>query len=267
MSAINALLQNYDSITRTMLQILLNSLWQGLVIMLLVAALFKLKSSMSATTRHAIWFVSLVTIGVLPFLPFSIRRIAPPNTVTQQIQAQVVVESSVQPAGLIEINPIPSSEVAKRSIARVKETKQSDPLVRGNDLMTVQPISINSSVSAESKSSIASPATNGTWFSRFTARVFAGRLPAVLITLWIAAALFMLTRIISSFILMFRLRMNLNPIPDHNRHQMKRLASTFGLKRHVWIRTSTKATVPMTIRPVQTADRDSCGTDFDIVRH
>src|SRR6267154_6440625 len=100
----SALLHSYDPIVRVVLQVLLNSLWQGLLIAMLVATLFRLKSSMSATTRHAIWFVSLVAIGVLPFLTVSMGRVEQTQTVAAQPAEQQVVFSTEQPIASVDFN-------------------------------------------------------------------------------------------------------------------------------------------------------------------
>src|SRR5690348_11453730 len=89
-----SILQNYDPITRVILQILLNSLWQGLVIAILVSTVFRLKQSMSATTRHAVWFVSLLTIGVLPFLPITARRSSEAPVTAAKTEPRVVATST-----------------------------------------------------------------------------------------------------------------------------------------------------------------------------
>src|SRR5882724_4859635 len=113
----SALLHSYDPIVRVVLQVLLNSLWQGLLIAMLVATLFRLKSSMSATTRHAIWFVSMVAIGVLPFLTVSMVRVEQVRTVSLQKEQRLVVAVE-QPIASIELKSTPSSIQTSKSVAR-----------------------------------------------------------------------------------------------------------------------------------------------------
>src|SRR5439155_24506600 len=61
-----------------------NNLWQGALIVACVTSLFRLSESIrmvgrvSATTRHAIWLVSLLTIALLPFLPASTQKFTMP---------------------------------------------------------------------------------------------------------------------------------------------------------------------------------------------
>jgi len=241
----SALLQSYDPIVRVILQVLLNSLWQGMLIAMLVGALFRFKSSMSATTRHAIWFMSLVTIGVLPFLPTLIGRTGPPQPPTQEVAVQRIALSTDQPIASVDVKSETTTIEPLKSVARVNEQQN-----RIRTSQTVAP-SIETPLPVVSPSTqikvALTPVVEQSWVSRMSAKILGGKVPVVIVSLWLVVAGFMMFRLLGSFGLMFRMRMNLKAIPDHDRHQMKRLASNFGLKRHVWIRTSTYATVPMTI--------------------
>src|SRR5258708_17587196 len=115
----SALLQSYDPMVRVILQVLLNSLWQGLLIAMLVATLFRLKSSMSATTRHAIWFVSLVAIGVLPFLTVSMGRIEQVRTVSLQKEQRLVVAPEL-PITSVEVKSPANTIQNLKSLGRVR---------------------------------------------------------------------------------------------------------------------------------------------------
>src|SRR5438105_1272679 len=86
-------LENYDLLSRLLLQALINNLWQGALIVACVTSLFRLVGRVSATTRHAIWLVSLLTIALLPFLPASTQKFTMPIPAAKVSEAYPIVSS------------------------------------------------------------------------------------------------------------------------------------------------------------------------------
>jgi hypothetical protein len=70
----SSMIENFDSLARLLLEALLNTLWQGTLIAVLVWLLLRLVKRVSATTRHAVWLVTLLTIGALPILAVVVKR-------------------------------------------------------------------------------------------------------------------------------------------------------------------------------------------------
>src|SRR5262244_698739 len=70
----SSMIENFDSLARLLLEALLNTLWQGMLIAVLVWLLLRLVNRLSATTRHAVWLVTLLTIGALPLLAIVTNR-------------------------------------------------------------------------------------------------------------------------------------------------------------------------------------------------
>ncbi len=64
----SSMFDSFDSLARPLLESLLNTLWQGMLIAALVWLLLRFIKRLSATTRHAVWLVTLLTIGALPLL-------------------------------------------------------------------------------------------------------------------------------------------------------------------------------------------------------
>ena len=60
-----------------LLEALLNTLWQGMLIAALVWLLLRFIKRVSATTRHAVWLVTLLTIGALPMVGAVANRNVP----------------------------------------------------------------------------------------------------------------------------------------------------------------------------------------------
>ena len=50
-------------------QAMLNGLWQGMAVFVAVWVAMKVSGALSATTRHAVWLMSLLVICLLPALP------------------------------------------------------------------------------------------------------------------------------------------------------------------------------------------------------
>src|SRR5499426_3516628 len=70
----SSMIENFDSLARLLLEALLNTLWQGTLIAVLVWLLLRLVKRASATTRHAVWLVTLLTIGALPMFAVVAKR-------------------------------------------------------------------------------------------------------------------------------------------------------------------------------------------------
>jgi beta-lactamase regulating signal transducer with metallopeptidase domain len=64
-----SIVEIYDVTSRVILEALLNSFWPGLMVMSFAWFALRTINRASATTRHAIWVVCLLSIGSLPFLP------------------------------------------------------------------------------------------------------------------------------------------------------------------------------------------------------
>ncbi len=77
MGTFNWLLENLDPLAQLLLQALFRSLWQGLLIAVLVWTLLRAARRASATTRHAVWLTSVFVIAALPFIAIATRRDAP----------------------------------------------------------------------------------------------------------------------------------------------------------------------------------------------
>ncbi|MEO6725083.1 MAG: hypothetical protein ABIP14_07250, partial [Blastocatellia bacterium] len=113
MSTFNLLLENLDPLAQLLLQALLRSLWQGLLITALAWALLRVFKHASATTRHAVWLSSLLIIAALPFIAIVTRRDAQfPNAVVQlqRIGSRPIalpqVTTAVPPVTNLITNPI-----------------------------------------------------------------------------------------------------------------------------------------------------------------
>jgi beta-lactamase regulating signal transducer with metallopeptidase domain len=229
-------LEHYDPLARLLLQTLLNALWQGALIVALAALFLRLAGRMSAATRHAIWFVSLLTIAALPFLPASAQRVTLPASAAISGQPQTAAPT---PVGAEEAEQPGSS--ATEGAAGI--TSEAATIALTKLPAVSEAVAAVSAPAAEA----AVPAPAASALQRWSVELLSGRAPLVLVALWLPICALMLGRILWSYLCLFRLRRSLRPLPDLQRRRMGRLAMIFGLKRRVRIRTSPAAAMPMTI--------------------
>lgn len=221
-----SILESYDVFARVLLQALLNSLWPGLLLFVLVWVTLRFAGRSSATARHAIWLVCLLSIAAIPFLPT-----LPSNSIvtfreSQQHQPLVIIADNSQREPL---------SIAPATML-MDDRQWSHPAELASSANVVQPNSVASSVIA-----------------RWSSRVLEGRLPAFLIALWLTISSVLFGRIVWSYLFLFRLRRQLDLVPAHGEERSRTLARVFGIRRRVRLFTSPMVGAPMTIgwlRPV-----------------
>ncbi len=276
----SSMIENFDSLARLLLEALLNTLWQGTLIAVLVWLLLRLVKRVSATTRHAVWLVTLLTIGTLPLLAVVAKR----NDTTTDPATPVKREPS-RPA-VRTAAPTPSPEADRPSdpfsfdsaVARLdvqanqgkRGTAQGAAAIRQIGREFNSPPQVQEANSARRQSgdgakaptveepltafvaaATASPEVESRTLWRrvkaFVSNVLSGQAPLALVGLWIAICALMSWRVARSYRAVFRLRGRLEPAPSEQRWHVERLASLFGIKRPVRAFTSGQVAMPMTI--------------------
>ena len=118
MSALNLLLDNLDPLAQLLLQALLRTLWQGMLIAGLVWLLLRIFKQASATTRHAVWLASLMIISALPFIAIATSKNVMPAA-SQQVQPQ---------RPLADLTPavIPPVTYSQNSVEQISEQPLSN---------------------------------------------------------------------------------------------------------------------------------------------
>ncbi|MBO0720181.1 MAG: HEAT repeat domain-containing protein [Blastocatellia bacterium] len=227
-----------DSLARTLLEALLNSFWQGLIITALVWLSFHFVRRISATTRHAVWLVCLLTIGALP----AIVLLSP-------VRQILVQEKKASP-----IIAVPSSQPAAQVVERV--SKGAGERVSGRARERVEARE-RVGERVEARERVGESGRRGKsfreWKKEWEAYFFSGHLPLLLICLWLAGSLLMLARIARSYQSLVRLWSCFGFVSSDQRERVQRLAEIFGIRRSVRVFSSHLISVPMTIgtfRPV-----------------
>lgn len=230
------LMENLDPLARLLLQALLNTLWQGLLIAALVWLLLRALKRASATTRHAVWLVSLLTIGALPFIALATQR-----DHTAPVPAPVAprVEQSAAPVAAPALNHL----LSKEQIARLS-TQVGQASVSINTELNRAAAIDNSVVAPAATARLAPPVEKKSFIS---GAVFNGIIPALLVGVWLLGCALMLWRVARSYHALFRLRRQLGFVPSTQRAQTQRLAEIFGIRRRVRLFTSHRIALPMTV--------------------
>jgi len=274
------MIENFDSLARLLLEALLNTLWQGTLIAVLVWLLLRLVKRVSATTRHAVWLVTLLTIGTLPLLAVVAKR----NETTTDPAMPVKRQPPRPAARTAALTPAPEADrpsdpfsfdsavarldapayqgkrgaaqgaAATRQISRdinsPPQAQESNSARRQSDDGANAPAVEEPSTALVAAATASPEAESRTLWRRvkaFVSNSFSGQAPLALVGLWVAICALMSWRVARSYRAVFRLRGRLEPAPSEQTGHVERLASLFGIKRPVRAFTSGQVAMPMTI--------------------
>ena len=266
----SSLIENFDSLARLLLEALLNTLWQGTLIAILVWLLLRLVSRLSATTRHAVWLVTLLTIGALPLLAVVANRNDPatnppvessPSRPAVQAATPMPAPKADQPADpfsldsrIARLNTPANQEKISRefnSPPHIQERIQEQNLAQRRSDDVAMASTVEEPSKAPATAATASPKVESRTLWRrvkgFLANAFSGPAPLMLVGLWLALCALMSWRMARTYRAVFRLRERLEPAPSEQRGHVERLASLFGIRRPVRAFTSGQVVMPMTI--------------------
>ncbi|MGE0130704.1 MAG: M56 family metallopeptidase [Blastocatellales bacterium] len=271
----SSMIENFDSLARLLLEALLNTLWQGMLIAALVWLLLRFTKRASATTRHAVWLVTLLTIGALPLVAIVANRNVPAANPASPVK-QEMVKPAIQtatPTAAPEANQLAEPFSLDEGIARLNssagrnqpragqnvrlEPRFLEPVLAESKLAERQFDSAAKITTLEESSSVVpslavvSPKTEEkSLWRRAQSRVadaFSGFAPLLLVILWLVVCALMSWRIARSYRAVFRLRKQLGFVPSEQRERVTRLAGLFGIKRQVRAFTSQQISMPMTV--------------------
>jgi beta-lactamase regulating signal transducer with metallopeptidase domain/HEAT repeat protein len=272
------MIENLDSLARLLLEALLNTLWQGTLIAILVWLLLRLVKRVSATTRHAVWLVTLLTIGTLPLLAVVAKRndktTDPATPVKREPPRPAVRTSAPAPETHRPSDPFSFDSAVARLDAQANQGKRGTAQGAAATRQISRDINLPPQVQEPNSArrqfddgakvptveepstalvaaATASPEVESRTFWRrvkaFVSNVFSGQAPLALVGLWIAIFALMSWRVARSYRAVFRLRGRLEPARSEQRGHVERLASLFGIKRPVRAFTSGQVAMPMTI--------------------
>ncbi|HEY6403945.1 MAG TPA: M56 family metallopeptidase [Blastocatellia bacterium] len=264
----SSMIENLDTLARLLLEALLNTLWQGMLIAVLVWLLLRLANRLSATTRHAVWLVTLLTIGSLPLLAVITNRSDPAAylaTPARQVAQKPAAQSATPaPANNQRTRPkdeetdtwspllwdsaiarrnAPANQALNHAASQEKISRDTDPPPQIQE-PNVAAAPVSSQIGQIGKVESQSLRERA---KSMLANAFSGQAPLALVGLWLALGALMSWRVARSYRAVFRLRRRLEPAPSEHNGHVERLASLFGIKRPAPVFTSGEVVMPMTI--------------------
>ena len=263
MSALNLLLENLDPLAQLLLQALLRTLWQGMLIAGLVWLLLRIFKQASATTRHAVWLASLLIISALPFIAIATSKNVTPQP-SQQTQLQRPVASNLMPSAIPpvtypqnsveQISEQPLSSLAKKqtSARTFTDFEQAVALEEARKTVTlsesasVSRIATPQAPTIKQAPNVKQNAGMGFW-QRASDWFFDSRLPLALIIVWLLISALMLGRLAHSYHVLLNMRRSMQPAEELRQKRVEQLTAHFGVRRFVLLFTSPQVKVPMTV--------------------
>jgi len=250
MSTLNLLLENLDPLAQLLLQAMFKTLWQGMLIVALAWTLLRIFKGASATTRHAVWLVSLLVIGALPFVAIATKRTIENQASPVQATGQVI---ATQPR--ISNPPVnyPQTNVVEKSLTRQPPAPLSLDLVANYDRaaqvdQTSRLVTLAESARVAPVVSInPQPVIKKSFWQRGMSWLTAVRWKMLLACVWLLGVFLMVGRVAGSYYSLFKLRHKLKPALAEQEEGAMYLASLFGVRRRVRLFTSASVTMPMTI--------------------
>ncbi len=257
-------IEGFDLVMRGMVQGLLNGIWQGGLIAFLVWVGLRFISRPSATTRHAVWFVCLLAVGVLSFLSAG-RTGGREGVVSSTDPAASAAPASIVAVGVgedwlrqgqFEVYQLPDRSFgiggAKGQLPEKKNGKDSN-LMHQRLAEVDHRVSLNVPAGPTGQAQAAAGNSKGLR-NRFRAgleNMMKGSLPMILAVCWMAIAVAMLLKILWSYSLLIRLRGRLTGSPRHLLEKTGRMAVELGIGREVKLFESCEVSMPMTIGAIK----------------
>lgn len=226
--------------------LIVNSLWQGSLIMLLVWLFFKIARRANAATRHTVWFAALIALVVVPLLA---GRLADPRTpvdakpettaLAQPLQNQLARDNASLMVTRQKLQELQASrirtQITEQNTAEVQSTKES---------CGVAAMHSHTGHSGQTKAGIGAflggllqapvEIADGWWIGA----VFA---------LWLSIAAFLLARLAISFCYVCGLKRRAVPLPDRYQAQLSDWLATYRVRRKVRLLSSDEISVPVAV--------------------
>ncbi len=263
MSALNLLFDNLDPLAQLLLQALLRTLWQGMLIAGLVWLLLRIFKQASATTRHAVWLASLMIISALPFIAIATSKNVAPQP-SQQVQLQRPMVSNLMPSAIppvtypqnsveqISEQPLPSLAKKQSSARTFTDLEQAVALEDARKTVTLsESASVSRMATAQTPIIKQGPSVKQNAGVSFLQQAsdwfFDSRLPLALMIVWLLISTLMLGRLAHSYHVLLNMRRLMQPAEEFRQKRVEQLTAHFGVRRFVLLFTSPQVKVPMTV--------------------
>ena len=250
------LTEMFDILSRPLLQALINGLWQGMAVFGLVWLALRMSGRLSATTRHAVWLMSLLLIGFLPLLDLTAgeRRVVVEPATSGNVETISGGDEAVRSGGFS--SKLSERIAERRSISnRGRSRGKADSYLSQELSQPARRVTMAESARAIPRDSLSgAPAitvsdteragdVRGAW----VIEGLGGRIPALFILLWLTVSLLMSMRIARSYLAIHRLRRSFVRASKGDSNRVADLAEAMGIGRRVNLFFSDEVPMPMTI--------------------
>ncbi len=250
-----AVFEYLDQLARPLLEALLNSLWQGMLIAALVWVLLRMMRTASATTRHAVWMTGLLAISTLPIISLMVDRGGVAKETIRAPNPALAIARSFQPPVTLDFNQLDS----KPPLAIAAEPIWSPiilPADHGNQIWQAQQLMMPENPFGQLPriALLAAPAADveaRNLTQKWTDQFLGGRTPMIAVCLWLIVVTGMLARIAHSYGFIFQLRRRLELAPEPQCDRMRELAESFGIRRSIDLFISRQVSMPVTVGSLQ----------------
>lgn len=233
----------FDQMSRPVLQALLNGLWQGMVVFGLVWLALRASGRLSATTRHAVWLMGLLLVGLLPALDLAFGErsvVGKPGSTPAAESRGVAREIDSGAAFSPRLEGLIIERVARGSRGRAGsylKQETSEP---------AREVTMTESARALPNKYVA-PAIEPASRSAIVIEALEGKLPALLILAWLCGLMVMMVRIARSYLAVHDLKRGFERAPVNRRTRVAGMAVSMGIGRRVGLFLSSDVPMPMTI--------------------
>ena len=237
MSILNAL----DSASASLVaEAIINSIWQGTLLAILIRLLLRLSGRSNAATRYSVWTATLLAVVCLPFL----NALASRSSRAAQNVAQTSAQASADDFSYASQTTLPAEPLERAGAARAGGFRHQD----GARSVTETAASVRAEAAARDaseKSAPESPLAAKAALPGPRIQLGGGRWPMLLLLLWMMGALAMLCRLLRGYLALGRLRRTSRPLAAVYQRRMAYWLKSCGIGRRVSLHGSADAASPL----------------------
>jgi beta-lactamase regulating signal transducer with metallopeptidase domain len=222
-----------DAAPHIFVEAIVNSLWQGTALALLIWLLLRLCGQSNATTRYSVWLAALLAVVCLPFL----------NALNS---SRTVATANLSSSGnRLEQFSMPSSIAPPESLAPPVAIP-ADALKHESRFESVETAPIQLEAQGISNSRVAAtPLEARTPQESLSIRLSGEEWPRLILILWMLGVVLMTSRLTRCYMSLRRLKRASRPLAEHYQQRMEHWLKACAINRKVSLRASKECTVPL----------------------
>lgn len=203
-------LNSFEVLARGAAGAVLNGLWQGFVLLILVWLLLRLNGRLNAATRYLVWCATLALVVCLPFAAAGLAG-SDRAAASQSRARDAAHDGHAAPTGAGDLSS--EADGARRPAA---DAVGGPGRVRASFVELPLPASL-----------------------------FGGRWAAILVCAWVLASAAMTARVLRSYAALRRVKRGATPLGGRHQLELSRLRALHGVRRKVVLLSSKEIAVPL----------------------